>query len=779
MRSAFRSLLRGKVNLLINTVGLATGLGACIVIVLWVAAQYRVNKYLSEKSQICQVVTNYEINGSLQSARATSFPIISTLQTSVAGIATNCYARIEPEQYSLSTDPEKPGKEIAARGQSVSPNFFDFFNRPFLAGSRKSALQDPLSVVISEGLARRLFGADWKVTALGKTIYFGGAKEADITGVFEDFPQASTVRFEYGLPLPLDTADNIGNLNYDTYVQLRENLLPAQVQDQANRAIKEKTQSRLYLQPFKDTYLYSNFSNGRPEGGRIEYVRLFILAAAFILLMACINFMNLYIAGSFKRAKDVGIRRIIGAKKSAIFLQFLSESVLLTGISFVLSLFAVILCLPWINHVVEDNLAIPYQSVIFWIGLVGLLIVTALLAGLYPASLFTSVRPATAVRANNEIKIGGVGMRRSLFVFQFLVSLALIIFTYGMARQIGYLESKDLGYDKRNLIYKELSQNERMHLTAIRQTLMTQQFVQGVTVSSLDLQNGGPMVGGVDWPNKPANDSTNFAVIFTDTAFTRAMKIPVILSSDQQPSFTGNRVAVFLNESAAAIMGGREKIINHDIRVWGADGKVVGIVPDFHFNSLFSPIQPLILADFPSEARYLIVRVQQGRQQEAIEELAKIHREYTPSKMFAFDWLEDSFQQRYRNESNMDKIATLFSFLSVLIACLGLLGLANISVQKRTRELGIRKTLGASRYQIIILVFSEFSRLILIAILLAVPISWLLLANWLQKFAYRTPVSILTFGLPIALMVGIAIITLIYHAVRVTMINPISSIQEK
>jgi putative ABC transport system permease protein len=778
LRSVLRSLWLNKVNSLINIIGLATGLGACIVIILWVTKEYRVNKYLPGGASVYEVITNYQINGSAQSARATSFPIISALRTSVTGIDNSCYVKIEPEHYSLRTDAENPAKEITATGYLVSQNFFEIFDRRFLAGSRKSALQDPLSVAISEKLAYQLFGANWRSSALGKTIYFNGSKEADIAGIFEDFPETSTVRFDYCLSLPLDTADNIGNFNYDTYVRLKHNSTPAQVQEQANKTIIGKTNSKIVLQPFTDIYLYSNFSNGNPDGGRIEYVRLFVLAAAFILFMACINFMNLYSAGSFKQAKEVGIRRIIGAGKPTIFSRFFTESVLLTALSVILALTAVIVCLPWIDRLIEDHLSIPFGSVIFWTGLVVLLIFTALLAGIYPASLLTSFQPITVVRANNEIRIGGVKIRKGLFIFQFFISVALITFTYGMARQISYLRSKNLGYDKHNLIYKELSQNELLHIAAIKQKLQAEPFIKGVTVCSSDLQNGGPMVGGVEWPDKPANDSSSFAVIFTDSNFIHTMKIPIAMGKPGL-AFTGNRVPVYINERAAAIMGGRDKILNKNIKVWGADGEVAGIVTDFHFNSLFSPIQPLILANVPGEVSYLIARVQTGRQQEAIADFATIHREYSPNKLFSFDWIEDTFQRRYQNEANMDKIATIFSFLSVFIACLGLLGLANITVRKRTRELGIRKTLGASRYQIITLIFWEFFRQILVSVLIAIPIAYVILSNWLQKFAYHSPISFVTFAFPVGLMIAVAVLTLLYHAIRVTSISPVSSIQQK
>jgi len=571
--------------------------------------------------------------------------------------------------------------------------------------------------------------------------------------------------------------DNIGNYSYDSYVLLKKEIDPKRIENKINLLLQSKTNAQVFLQPFKDIYLYSNFSNGKPDGGRIEYVKLFILAAAFILFMACINFMNLYIAASFKKTKEITIKKIVGASKISIIRQFLVESYLIAFVSILISLGAIIYFMPLINSMVGDKVSFPFRSYWFWAMILVLLVITGLLSGSYPAFLMTAFNPVNAIRSNNEIKIGGVGLRKALFVFQFFISIALITFTYGMARQIAYLKNKNLGYDKKNIIYKPLTPNELMHLQAIEQSMSPLSYIEGYTTCSVDLQSGGPMVGGVLWPNRPQNDSSQFCVIFADSSFTKTLKIPVIYSGSGNIS-SNNHVSVLLNRQAAYIMGGANNILNRQISVWGETAQVNGVVTDFHFNSLFTPIQPLIIANMPSQAQYLIARVQEGRQQDAIDFLQRIQHEYSPDKIFVFNWIENSLGSIYHDEANMERIARIFSILSILISSLGLLGLTKLTIQKRIRELGIRKTLGANRAQIISLIFGDFSKLIMLAIVCAIPISYYILMTWMSKFAYRANLSLITFVLPVTLMVGISIVTVLYHSIRVGAINPATSIKE-
>lgn len=764
-----RNFLKNKLSLLINILGLSVGLASCIILALWVSKEYSYNRFLPEQKPVFQIITNFEINNTIQSARATSYPIIQAIETEIPEVERIAYVQGWDEEYVISSD----DKELTPSGRLVSENFFAVVDRPFLYGDKQDALQEPLSIAISASLAYKFFGPEWKKKVTGNSLILNGWKEVDIRGVFEDFPENSTIKIDYMLPLRISGEENIGNINYEAYVTTHPEVEMLALEKKINSLISDKTNYEIMLQPFEDVYLHSNFYNGKIDGGRIEYVRIFIVTAVFILLMACINYINLYIARVLDKVKEIGVKKVLGAHRYSLIKELLLEACLVATIAILLALVLVSVLTPFINYLSNSYLDLPFNTSNFWVGIVFLLIITSLIAGIYPAFLITSFNPITALQGKFNVKVGkGIGVRKILFAFQFFVSITLIFFTYGVANQLGLLKEKNLGYEKKNVICKKIAYDEIAKWPVIKEKITSQTFFSSVTLSSTDLLSGSPLTGDVHWPNKVAGDSSMFGIVFSDEDFFNTFNVPILAGKLPSSESRGSNNVVVLSQKAAEKMGGIDYILNTSIEVWGEDVTVVGIVEDFHITSLYDPIQPLIIAALPTESSYLMAKVQDGKHREALDYLENLHNEHTPNQLFSYFWLEDSIERLYHNESVTEKVATAFSLLSILIASMGLFGLANFTIKSRVKELSIRKVLGANFSNIILLLFRDFAILICIAIALAIPLSYILLSNWLNKFAYRVEITLFFFLFPTVLMIGISLVTIIYHSVKVSLLRP-------
>ena len=772
LKISLRNIWKNKVTISINVIGLTTGIAACIILALWIKHQFSFNNFLPEGDRIHQFVTIYPINGELQSARATSYPIIQKVASEIPEIDELVYLRKLDKNYVLQVG----GNTFTAKGHRASSNFFRVFHREFLYGKPEAALANPLSIAISKSLASRIFGADWQSKIANEVILLDNRKPVDIAGVFEDFPENSTLRSDYLIPFPEHISDHMGNYSYQAYgktLDADKDLLSHKI----NSILKEQTKAELFLQPFSDIYLYSNIRDGKINGGRIGYVQLFIAAAIFILLMACINFINLYSASSFQRTKELGIKRIIGAKRSTVIWQVISEAFFITFISMVLAIVLVLVLLPQINTFLEMKIIVPISSFSFWLKIGVLFLITGALAGVYPALLLTSFKPVNILNTNQSLKVEGVRFRRGLFIFQFLISCMLILFTYGVNHQLSFLQNKDLGFNKENIVCLALSENEIGKLDLLKSELKSRPYILDVSFCSSDLLSGSPMVGGLDWPNKDPLDSSQFGVLFTDTDFLNTMDIDVV-SGGLSDDLSGT-VPVVLNRLAADVMGGGDFIINNSIQVWGTNARVTGIIEDFHFNTLFTPIQPLVIANMPSQTEYLFAKVQAGREQETIALLKGLRNQYDVGRPLKYFWLEEHIRGIYQNEKMIGTVSAAFSILSLVISCLGLFGLANFNTKKRTKEISIRRVLGASSVEIIRLILSEYAKLIGISLIISIPFTYYFLNEWLSKFAYTTNLSAVSFITPVVMMMIILIVTVFYHSARASLINPSRSLRDE
>lgn len=772
LKKTSRIFSKNKLTFIINITGFSIGIASFIILMLWIYREKGYNQFLKDQ-HVYQVVTNYPVNNEIRSARATSLPIIRSISQGIPGIENIAITKTMDE-----VDIEMDNKQTRSNGKYANADLFKVFPRPFLAGSPEDALKDPAAIVISTDVANRLYGPEWR-TRMDKgilTLSGDKTKEWQVKGVFEAFPEQSSFRSDFFIPMPKDTNEHIGSYNYEAYLKLNANTNTTDIGAKINQKVTSLSKASIYLQAFKDIHLYSNFDNGTVSGGRILYVRLFTIAAIFLLGMACINFMNLNIASSFKRTKELSVKRMMGAGRYALIRQLIGEAYLTVFIAIVLGLLLVFFCLPSVNTYLAETLTFPITSWEFWLFVAVLFGITGLVASIYPALILTSFDPISVLKNNKGTRIGGIGVTKILFTIQFFISVILIYIAFTTNNQVQYLLNKDLGYDKQHILGRKLTENEIQKIPLLKEELKSKSFLTSSTFSSSNLVTGCPVTGDVNWPGKTPNDSVRFAVLYTDKDFVKTFKVKRI-TKDPGTAFSAD-LAVVINRRAAKLMGGEDAIINKMIDVFGEKGRVTGIVEDFNFSSLYNPIEPLIIADFPPEAEYLFLQPVPGRETDAIAFMETLGRQNQEKKTENYFWVEDQLNTTYKDEANLGKRSFIFSIVCVLIALSGFFGLINFSIIKRMREMSIRRIFGSTQQQIVNLIFLDFLKLISVAALIAIPISYLFLHSWLEKFPYRIQLNPLSFIIPLLGMAGLILLIIIFYAFRLKTINPARVLRE-
>ncbi|MBX2968294.1 MAG: FtsX-like permease family protein [Cyclobacteriaceae bacterium] len=771
MKSIARNTLHNKLTSVINVVGLSIALASAIVLTFWITEELSYNKQFTNNEGIYQVIMHVRINDQTESYRSISYPIITKLNE-LASVKEVVHLTSPLESVAMQY---KDNQKLYPLGKMVSPNFFSGFDNRFLYGNPSEALAGPSSIVITESLANKLFGKNW-ISLVDKAILSLGNRQIQIGGVIEDFPANTTVRFDFCMRNEPSLEEHIGSINYETYVVVEKSADMIGIQDAVNSYLKEKIQATISFQNITEVYLYSNFKDGKPDGGRITYVKLFGLATLFIIVMSAINFTNLFTANSLKRIKEIGMRKVMGANRTSLMFQLLSEALFITFFAMAIALISIYFLLPEINSSLKSNILLPWSDGMFWFFVITLCIIIGILAGIYPAIFLTGLNPSQFLKSHGNFKVGGIGVRNVLFGLQFFISLLLTNFTFGVTEQIQLLMNKDLGYDRDALLVKALSSDELNKIDVIKEQLKKSTAFSSVSVSGSDLISGVPMTSDVIWQNKQPGDSSRFGVLFVDADFIETMKIKTIVGELPKYSPPG-LINVVVNETAMGLMGER-KLIGEIINVWGTDVKVTGLIEDFNFNSLFTQVQPLILVDLPEESEYLICRVNHGDEPQAIEVLSEVHKDYNQGDIFHFEWMEDRIASLYENESLTGVLAKIFSVIIVVITIMGFFGLSNFAFKQKTKEISIRKVLGAPYKSIVSVLFWDFFKLIFIAAALALPVSYILIQQWVEKFAYRIDLSMNIFFTPLVALLIVSVLTALYHSVKAYVLNPVFFLRE-
>jgi putative ABC transport system permease protein len=539
---------------------------------------------------------------------------------------------------------------------------------------------------------------------------------------------------------------------------------------------EENNHVELGLQPYQDMYLHANFENGYISGGRIEYVRIFGIVAIFILLIAGINFMNLSTAQSLKRAKEIGVRKVIGANRSSLIGQFMGEAFLFTVLAVLLSLLLIVILLPTFNQFTGKSISMPYNNPIFGLFLVGITAFTGLFAGSYPALFLSGFRPIAVLKNNLKISSNTIALRKGLVVFQFTLSIVFIIGMIVISRQIDYIYAKNLGYQKDNLLYIPKTGTLATNYDVFKNEAEKLEGIVSLSNMNLQFTNLENTTSSVEWSGKTPNTNPNFREMAVGYDFIKTMKAELVAGREFSTEFvdTANYV---INQSAMKVIG-YEDPIGKPLTFWKVKGTIVGVVKDFHFNSLHKPIEPLIMRLTKNTSwGYTLIRTEAGKTPLVLTELAQLYKKLNPEFPFSYQFVQSEYGKLYESEKTVQGLSKYFAALAILISCLGLLGLVIFSTEQRTKEIGIRKVLGASVGNLWQLLSKDFVVLVMISCLIAAPIAYYFMHNWLQKYTYRTEISWWIFAVAGLGTLGVTLLTVSFQAIKAAVANPVKSLR--
>ncbi len=783
---AWRNLIRNKAFSAINISGLALGMACSLLIMLWVQDERGVDGFHANGQQLYHVYERTRHDGKTDAGYSTQ------------GLLAEELKRVIPEiEYASGLENAAPsgtrnnfeaaGKINKMMGAYAGTDFFTMFTYPLLQGKATTALVSPEAVAISRKMAGVFFGSPEK--AIGQSILFENQVELKVTAVFEDLPARSSVQLDFlrswsAFVKSNPWVNNWGNTDPLTFVQLRKHAdakkVEAKIKDFIYRyqARDKSVSTELALQPYNEKYLYSNLKDGIPQGGRIEYVQLFTLVAVFILLIACINFMNLATARSTRRAKEVGLRKVIGALRSSLITQFIGEAMLLTFLSIVIAVVLASLLLPAFNALTGKQLSMPVTQPLFWAMLAGLLVITGFVAGSYPALFLSSLKPVKVLKGSLTFSRAATLFSKGLVVFQFSLSIMLIVGMIVIFRQMDYIQTKNLGYNKENLVYIPVEGELVTRYPLFKEAISKQPGI----VSVSKMRNSPTHIehhnNSISWPGKDPNMFISFADAVVGYDFVKTMKLQLQSGRDFSTAFGTDSSSFIINEAAAATMGYKQAV--GETVSWGnRAGKVIGVLKDFHFSSMHETIEPLIIRlDENWKFGTVLVRTS-GNTREAIASLEKTSKILNPKIPFTYQFSDQEFSKLYRSEEMVSKLSNYFAFLAIFISCLGLFGLATFTAAQRTKEIGVRKVLGASVPNIIRLFSGQFLQLVGIAMLVAFPVAWQVMTWWLQNFAYKITIEWWMFAIAGLLTVCIALLTVSYQGIKAALSNPVQSLRSE
>ncbi len=783
LKIAWRNLIRNKVYSFINIAGLALGIACSLLILLWVQDERSVDGFHTNGKNLYQVYERKYYDGKVEAGYETQ------------GLLADELKRVIPEvQYASSLDWTRLAtfqvgdKVNKVEGNFAGANFFRMFSYPLLAGNLNSALETPNGIAISRKMANQFFGSPEK--ALGKAIRYENKVDLTVTAIFENLPANSSHQFDFlrtwtDFVKENDWVHNWDNDSPSAFIQLRPEADPvkveAKIKDFLLRYLPKNKSFRveLALQAYPEKYLHSTLKNGRIEGGRIDYVRLLSFVAIFILLIACINFMNLATARSAKRAKEVGVRKAIGAARSALMGQFVGEAMLITFLAMLFAISLVILIIPAFNNLTGKQLTLPISQPMFWATLLGLLLLTGFVSGSYPALFLSTLNPVRILKGSLRFSPGAANFRKALVMFQFGLAVLLVVGMIVMYRQMNYIQTKNLGYNRENLIYIPLEGE-----IGKKYDLFKEEVGKMPGILTVSRMRGTPTViahhtGSFAWPGKDPNQAISFADETVGYDFVKAAGLTLKEGRDFSKAFGTDSVSFLVNEAALGKIGYKTGV-DQPLSWENRNGKIIGVLKDFHFGSMHETIEPLILRlDEKRAWGTILVRTETGKTKEALASLEKVTHELNPSFPFTYQFSDLEYTKLYQSEQVVSQLATYFAILSIFISCLGLFGLATFTAEQRTKEIGVRKVLGASAASVVALLCRDFLKPVLLAILIASPIAWYAMNRWLEGFAYRIDIAWWVFALAGLLSIGIALLTVSFQSIRAALMNPVKSLRSE
>ena len=770
--------MKDKQFTILNIFGLSAGLVCTLLIFLWVSDERSIDKFFANDERLFRLLEHRGNAGQTFFTQESSGRLSETVKETFPEVE---YASaVAPAHWFPQNTLSVDEKNIKANGQYGEKDYFNIFSFQLLEGDKNKLLSDKSSIVISDELSHKLFGTTENV--IGKQVEFDHNVSFNVSGIFKKVPDNSSQQFDFMLSLDylrtvkdwITQWNSSGPSNFvllkagtdiDAFNRKVRNIITANTGDTTRRVIATK---------FSDGYLYNHFGNTNQAGERIEYVNLFMALAIFILIIACINFMNLSTAKASRRLKEVGVKKVVGAKRSHLVVQFLMESFLLTVAAMLIAAIVIVVVLPGFNQLTGKNMVLQF-SLGMVSTVISIVLITSFLAGSYPALYISGFKPLAVLKGKLRNSTAELLSRKGLVVFQFTLSTILIVSVAIIYQQVQFIRNTKLGYNKDNIIRiraegnlqtrQEAFLNEMQKLPGVVNTAYTYHNIVGRTYSDSRLE----------WAGKDPNRGLSFEIFGVSYNFPETMDIKIKAGRSFSKEFGTDSLSIIINESAAKAMGLSEPV-GTVVYFHGRELKIVGVMKDFHFESMHEPIKPSIMHLQNGEGT-LVVRINQNNQQQTLAEIETLYKKYNPGFPFTYNYLDEAYQKQYASETLTVTLAGYFAGLAIIISCLGLFGLAAFMAQKRQKEIGIRKVIGASVIGITAMLSKEFLKLVVVAMLIAFPVSWWLMNDWLEGYAYRINLTGTVFFITALVVLVITIITIGYQTVKAAVTNPVKSLR--
>lgn len=783
---AFRNMLRHKGSFFINLTGLSTGLACTFLIYLWVTDELQFDKFHKNDGQLYQVLEKSTENASVIIHDGTQGPLAEAMKKDLPEVI-SAVPVMSLEKHGMKISLRIDDKVVKTSGIFTRSSFFEMFSFPTLVGNPENILPNKESIVLSESLAISLFGsAD---NAIGKNVSWeilGKKQTSNVTGVFAPLPQNNSLNFDFVANwdvLYLDLFQNFqrwSNTGPETYLLLKKETNIAQFNSKIEKLInkyEKDNEFTLFVRPYSSAYLYGKYENGLQSGGRIEYVKLFSIVAIFILVIACINFMNLSTAKASRRLKEVGIKKAIGSTKTALIVQFLSEALFIVFLSMIAAIVLVMLVMPAFNNITGKHLSMFIEPQTVGLALL-ITLVTGIFAGSYPAFYMSGLEVATLFKGKLKKSVPEMFARKGLVVFQFSLSLILIVGVMVIVKQVGFVQSQNIGYDKSNIIHfdKEgnLNESAESFLTELKK-------IPGVMNASSVQQNimqkgNGSSTYGISWPGKSADAFIDIAVRAVNYDLVETLGIQMVDGRSFSKARSADDKGLIFNETAIKLMGLKNPV-GTKVNMWGEERTIIGVLKDFHISSLHEMIAPVAFYFDAQKASTFMVKIAAGSDRETIGRVEDLYKKFNAGYLFEYKFLDALYQAQYIAEQRVSVISKYSAALAIIISCLGLFGLAAYNAAVRSKEISIRKILGASVGNVMGILSRDFVVLMIISMAIGFPLSWLAMNAWLDGFAYRVSIGADVFIVAGVFMIILALVTVSYQSLRAALTNPVKSLK--
>ncbi len=785
-KSTLRSIQKNKASSFLNIFGLAVGIACAALILLWVESELRFDSMNAKKDRLYMVMENEVLADNIRTHGSTPGPMAPVMKSEIPGIGNACRVTEYDKPYLFTVGDHK----VLAAGRYVDPSLFSMFTLPFVEGNAEHPFPQDHSIVITQMTAKKFFGTDRNVT--GRTVRMDGKQDYVVSGVIKDIPENSSLQFEWAAPFGLFFTQNDyirkwTNNSLSTYVELEPTSSLASVNGQLKDYIQKRDPAsnvHLFLFGMKDWHLRAQFDNGKQvAGGQITYVHLFSIIAWIVLVIACINFMNLATARSERRAREVGVRKVLGAGKKGLILQFIGEALAMSGIAAVCAIAIISLVLPAFNGLVQKSLLLNLGDPVHLTALLLITLLCGLVAGSYPSFYLSSFQPVSVLKGFKGKGGSAPLVRKTLVVLQFGISIVLIISTIIIYQQIRHIKTRELGYNKDNLVAMDVQGNMSKDFEVIRHDLINTGTVKDASLSDHPTIYGGNNTDGFTWEGKRADSRVVISNRYVSPEFFSTSGMHILEGRDirEGDTMAHHRISVIVTEGLAKMLG-KGSAVSKSIWFQGDTANkatVVGVVNDIVYGDMYGKPDPIMFfLGPPQNASILYVRLREGKDPgQALEKMEAVLKKDNPGYPFVYQFVDEQFNRMFTNEMLMSKLSRIFSALAILISCLGLFGLASYMAERRTKEIGIRKVLGASATGLAALLSKDFLLLVVISCLVAFPLAAWMMHNWLQGYAYRIDIDAWVFVMAGGMALFIALATISFQAVRTALLNPAKTLR--